>query len=149
MRLPICNFSCSIQHIFDAILLLRCSKWLPGSRLAVEKCSIAISAHSCATKLRIREQEGAMNYHEIPTENLSQVRDSVPRNEVSWRKETESITESLQERRCQCFLSFHPCAPLTVHRCRSNLPCCASPACCLQSRNCPTVFHKGARSSLE
>lgn len=38
---------------------------------------------------------------------------------------------------------------LKVLHCRNNLPCCASPACCLQSRNCPTVSRRDAGSSLE
>lgn len=38
---------------------------------------------------------------------------------------------------------------LKVLHCMNNLPCCASPACCLQSRNCPTVSRRGAGSSLE
>lgn len=35
----------------------------------------------------------------------------------------------------------------TALRCRNNLPCCASPACCPQSRSCQTVSRKGAGSS--
>lgn len=38
---------------------------------------------------------------------------------------------------------------LKVLHCMNNLPCCASPACCLQSRNCPTVSRRDAGSSLE
>lgn len=38
-------------------------------------------------------------------------------------------------------------APTTVPRCRNSLPCCASPACCPQSRNCQTASRKGAESS--
>lgn len=38
---------------------------------------------------------------------------------------------------------------LKVLHCRNNLPCCASPACCPQSRNCPTVSRRDAGSSLE
>lgn len=40
-------------------------------------------------------------------------------------------------------------ATLKVLHCMNNLPCCASPACCLQSRNCPTVSRRDAGSSLE
>lgn len=35
----------------------------------------------------------------------------------------------------------------TALRCRNNLPCCASPACCPQSRSCQTASRKGAGSS--
>lgn len=38
---------------------------------------------------------------------------------------------------------------LKVLHCMNNLPCCASPACCLQSRNYPTVSRRDAGSSLE
>lgn len=44
-------------------------------------------------------------------------------------------------------MAAHPV--LKVLHCMNNPPCCASPACYLRSRNCPTVSHMDEGSSLE